>query len=207
MNSIRFIKSVLPALIFLVLMVVELPANASAHLPDCKKNPGCFLELREKLLSITLAELQAMIDAGAYVNATNDSGTTLLHILVPFGKADLISTLINAGADANAKDSAGNTPFHNVVVRGDSRLVSKLSELGIDSDDTVTKEIPVIISMLLKSGADVNAKNKWGKTPLHEAAFAGIIEVIPMLVEAGANVNQKDNNGDTPLDLAKKEKH
>jgi cytohesin len=48
----------------------------------------------------------------------------------------------------------------------------------------------------------VNAKHKYGLTPLHRAAFYGHKEVVEMLIAAGADVNAKDDNGDTPLDVA-----
>jgi ankyrin repeat protein len=58
------------------------------------------------------------------------------------------------------------------------------------------------VKKLLKKGADVNAKDNYGFTPLHDAAFFGRIEVVKLLIEKGANVNAKDNLGSTPLHLA-----
>ena len=36
--------------------------------------------------------------------------------------------------------------------------------------------------ILLKAGAEVNAKNKWGSTPLHRAAIKGRTEVVKILL-------------------------
>jgi len=51
----------------------------------------------------------------------------------------------------------------------------------------------------LKRGADVNAKDEYGRTPLLEAARNGHKAVAELLIAKGADVNAKDNNGRTPL--------
>ena len=57
----------------------------------------------------------------------------------------------------------------------------------------------------LAAGADVNAKSKFGRTPLHHAAYFGHKEVAELLIAEGADVNAKDDDGATPLDLAARE--
>lgn len=59
---------------------------------------------------------------------------------------------------------------------------------------------PDIIDLLIDSGADVNAKGRWGGTPLHWAAWRGSADAVDALIHRGANVNAKsDNDGSTPL--------
>ena len=55
---------------------------------------------------------------------------------------------------------------------------------------------------LIKRGADVRAKNKWGRTPLHIASRDNSIEIAKLLLDAGADVEAKDKWGQTPLHLA-----
>ena len=56
---------------------------------------------------------------------------------------------------------------------------------------------------LIAEGADVNAKTRWGETPLHKAAeYTDNIGVIRILIEKGADVNAINKRGDTPLHKA-----
>ena len=59
----------------------------------------------------------------------------------------------------------------------------------------------------LAVGADVNAKNRYGSTPLHRAASAGHKEIAELLIAEGADVNAKDEDGETPLDWVIEKNH
>ena len=59
------------------------------------------------------------------------------------------------------------------------------------------------VEVLLKAGADVNAKQDDGWSPLHvAAAFNPSPAVLEVLLKAGADVNAKDKDGETPLHFA-----
>jgi hypothetical protein len=64
------------------------------------------------------------------------------------------------------------------------------------------------VKLLIGGGADVNAKDVSGKTPLHWAVTAEQTEIVRILLANGADVNAKDckppwsdGQGNTPLNL------
>jgi len=60
----------------------------------------------------------------------------------------------------------------------------------------------MLCSILIEQGADVNAKDNNGTTPLIYAAQSGQTELCSILIEQGANVNAKDCFDRTPLSYA-----
>ena len=56
----------------------------------------------------------------------------------------------------------------------------------------------------IAAGADVNAKDENGVTPLH---WAETEEIAELLIAKGADVNARTGSGETPLDLAIKYKN
>ena len=52
---------------------------------------------------------------------------------------------------------------------------------------------------LIEHGADVNAKDSYGTTPLNEGASYGYLEICELLIEHGADVNATNKYGVTPL--------
>ena len=75
----------------------------------------------------------------------------------------------------------------------------KQDELNKRLYDAVSGNRISEIEQLLKQGADVNAKDKNGWTPLHQAANKGFPEIVKLLIKNGADVNVKDKDGWTPL--------
>ena len=80
-------------------------------------------------------------------------------------------------------------------------------------NDAVRKENIELAKTLLAKGADINAKEKYGWTPLfialreHNMSFGkDNTEITEFLILNGADVNFQDEYGATPLDLAKSDK-
>ncbi|MBM7068049.1 ankyrin repeat domain-containing protein [Actibacterium sp. 188UL27-1] len=109
------------------------------------------------------AKLSLLIDHGADVNARNDQGHALLHILID---PEFVPVVLAAGADPDVRDNEGRTP-----------LMLFLAEA--DSFD--------MIAALLGAGADPNARNSAGQTVLAVAKALEVDpEIVDLLVSAGA---------------------
>jgi ankyrin repeat protein len=58
--------------------------------------------------------------------------------------------------------------------------------------------------LLLDNGADPNARQQSGFTPLHSAAQHGATELAQLLIERGADPASTTDNGETALSFAEK---
>jgi hypothetical protein len=58
------------------------------------------------------------------------------------------------------------------------------------------------VKKAINNGANINAKNNYGATPLHLACYNGYLEIVECLVENKAEINAKNNDGYPPLHLA-----
>jgi ankyrin repeat protein len=82
-------------------------------------------------------------------------------------RTDLIKLMLEAGADPNTPVD-GNTPLHAVAFV-ESEIVKGVPETGLPPGGYASRIGPEIAKMLLAAGADKNAKNNEGKTPLRVA--------------------------------------
>ncbi|MFC1766557.1 ankyrin repeat domain-containing protein [Planctomycetota bacterium] len=104
----------------------------------------------------------------------------------------------------NACDKERRTPLHEAVnpTGLSGTYIEAREEREIDGEvkTVVTlRQQPESTKVLIGQGANVNAKDKWGSSPLLEAADYGRVECAKLLVENGADVNARDRDGKTLL--------
>lgn len=128
-------------------------------------------------------------------------------------KGELIQAraLIERGADVNAKDEDGNSPLLCLL----RQSVMAVAELNKNKGNVNWKyygkvhdyisNTPDMVQLLVENGADVNAMDNSGVTPLFWAAGAGMIDTVKFLIEKGADVNARAEGGVTPLFVAAEE--
>ncbi|MBC6412138.1 MAG: ankyrin repeat domain-containing protein, partial [Hyphomonadaceae bacterium] len=116
---------------------------------------------------------------------------------------ETIAALIESGADMQARTRDGFTPLHLAARYGTAETVATLVKAGTDTK--ITQVIPFFrpVAAFFGAGAKVNGRDKYGRTPLHEAARYGTAEAVTALVKAGAKVNAREEKyGQTPLHRA-----
>ncbi len=133
-----------------------------------------------------------LIENGADVKFKMKNGGSLLHNSRTLEAAQL---LVANGADVNAKDDNGMTPLHYIAdprgIQGllfhkngvNARTLKADFEKHRGAAEKITAEIA---ELLIKNGADINAKDEKGHTPLSLAKAAKNKALIELLEKAGA---------------------
>ena len=70
-----------------------------------------------------------------------------------------------------------------------------------------SRAVIIIISILIEAKAEMEAKDIYGRTPLHLASQNGHFDTVKKLIDNGADVNATDKGGDSPLTLAMARNH
>lgn len=131
-----------------------------------------------------------------------------LHDAVRSGDVEVVRSVIESGADVNAPDSWG-TPLAVAVSKGSDKIVQLLIEAGADVEVATSTgaggEHPLHLAatrtsgantarLLVNHGAQLDARDKAGRTPLIAAVLADNVEVADVLFAAGADLETVDSN-------------
>jgi cytohesin len=140
------------------------------------------------------------------VDAANpETGATALIEAAAQGQRDAVELLLAKGAVRDRRNREGLTALE-CAVRGKHTEVARLlldatggTAAGALLFDAALKGQAEMADLLTGKGANVNARDRSGATPLHIAALKGSLAVAEVLVSRGADVNARDGDGLTPL--------
>ena len=132
------------------------------------------------------------MDRGA--DAILDIGTTPLLRAARGADVAAMKVLLAHGALVDLPQVTGATPL--MVAVGLAVPTDTRGKFRTEFDALAAAQV------LLDAGADVNARDARGRTPLHAAAAQGYTDVAKLLVEHGADLKAADNDGVLPVDAA-----
>lgn len=154
---------------------------------------------------------------GADINAIDQNGNTALHSACLGGQLQAAEWLLKKGAKIQTKNKAGNTALVLAICKANESMVNLLLRYranpnavtsigkGKNGEDTALHKAALlrkdskIVDLLLRADADVDPRNHFGATPLHEAARTGHEHATGRLLDEGAEVDARTRNKWTPL--------
>lgn len=175
------------------------------------------------------ATVALMLAKNADVNVKDSRGDTALGLAASIGAVENLRLLLAKGADPAVANGKGETPIILATKSKQAEAVRLLIQKGVEvnvasTSYNIVRNGPValvkltplhraaasgsleMIHALLKAGADVNARDIRGVTPLIFAVATDYSSprVIQALLQNGADVNARDKTGETALDWAEK---
>jgi uncharacterized protein len=121
-------------------------------------------------------------------------GATAMMRAAKNGDAPTIRLLLEHGANPNAVQKNGTTAL--MLAAGLGRGTGAFTK-----DYATEAELLESVRVLVAAGADVNAVDDKGETPLHFGAQASD-DIVRFLAEKGAKLDVKDHKGRTPVEMA-----
>ncbi|MEY3196716.1 MAG: hypothetical protein RLZZ59_82 [Pseudomonadota bacterium] len=155
-------------------------------------------------------------DVNLQEKGDHTNSDTALHIASREGKTKMVDLLLKSGANPNIKNKYGETALDLAIKKENvntAKLLLTQENLALDNKGLMGNTVLhnsmdikhnnyEITRMLLDKGANPNAQNNLGETPLHRAIKTGNHELVAAFMEKGANIQIKDKEGKTPLDYA-----
>ena len=194
---------------------------------------GSRMTLHDDIQAGNLEALRAHLANGGAIDARGTQDRTLLHMAAQGAQAAMVEALLAHGAQVDALDYRRHTPLHHAAGMGCAAAVRALLDAGADAtakncfDDTPLQAIAGggasasskdgldIVDRLLAAGADLEAADTAGRTPLWFAAATGTVQrpaavmktklaILERLLERGADPSrQARGKMGTPIDAAR----
>ncbi|XP_070602110.1 CARD- and ANK-domain containing inflammasome adapter protein-like [Erythrolamprus reginae] len=165
-------------------------------------NVNAMNSANETLLHIAAAHghteiIDYLISKGARLEVKDNKGRTPLHRAAEKGHDQAVSRLLQAGANMYSLDQEGKTPLHlanrnqhthvlkNILKEEARRHRNQHNFLHM----AALKDDSVLVQVLLKNGALVDARDDRGQTALSYAVSQGHEKTVKVLLEGGAKVD------------------
>lgn len=154
--------------------------------------------LYDAVLNDMTDEALQLLESGAAVNVQSPNGNTVLHVACERLNESIVDRILKKDVDVDAKDKNGNTALH--VLANTEPLPYRYGG-SLNHNQNKLKLRDTTEKLLLLNGADVNACNNFGQTPLHCASEKLNDEIVKVLLRYRADTDVRDTNGNTALHL------
>lgn len=135
--------------------------------------------------------VKSFIDDGFRPNIGNEVGYTALMGAARGASLEVIRLLLSHGGQAALADKRGYTALHWAVAQSAAEPMRQVA----------------CLRALIDAGANPNARNEDGTTPLMNAAWFGCGDSVQELLRRGADSSMRDSKGRSARDLASERGH
>lgn len=154
-----------------------------------------------------VAELGRLVEAGVRSTAVDREGNSALHHACADARLEAARWLLDHGADANSVGAKQTTPLMRAAQGGKAPLIELLLNRGArvaarDQEGATAlgwaaggADEPSVLAALLDAGADLNAADHNGRTPLLRAIAARRERNAAALIDAGADLKARARDG------------
>jgi len=155
-----------------------------------------------------ITKVDQLVKEGVSVNSKGTKGATPLFWAMH--NYNGFKRLLELGADPNVVfgHGDGGSVVHSAVTTKDERFLKTVLQYGgnpnlIDNQSGYTPLFSALdvgveaIDILLKDGADINAKDRFGNTSAMVAAGTGRFEIVYESLQRGVDYQAKNKNGKT----------
>ena len=163
-----------------------------------------------------LKKIKILVNSGADVNKNGCPGEAFsslswvvsLPLQMQKMEQDVYKTInkkINEGTGYCDWEGLISKPCKDITLEERKKINIFFQEAYKDSYAMIMPYAMQIMKYLIDQGADVNAKDIHGQTPLHHASIIPqniTVEPVTYLIESGADINARDSFGQTPLFFA-----
>jgi ankyrin repeat protein len=139
---------------------------------------------------------EILLEYGANPNLTIEQKNhqMAIHLAAANNHVGVAEALLNKGADVNAKTEKGSTPMSIAAKQGAVDMVKCLLKHKVNIDESralfhaaFCRETTEVMDILLKAGADINAPDPQGVTPIFAAVYAVSLQNVQFLLSHGAD--------------------
>ena len=170
---------------------------------------------------------RCLVDKGADINIRNKKGEPPIFNTCRNSSIENIKYLLDSGADINARNNNDETPLFSACYNSNTKTIKYLIKKGADVNPRLNNSWgsplnyaichwqPENAIVLIKSGANLNTRDKEGNSPFHNSLKytnypyrynynfdENLYNLQNLLILKTPNLNIVNNNGETPLHIA-----
>jgi len=160
------------------LEIVNLLLTAGAAVPNALNLGTRYSSLQYAVVRDHVEVARLLLSNGAYIDHQNAYGNTAIHIAASEGSIKCLDLLMKTNANVTLVNNKKSTALHFACYK-----------------ENVQKNPLSIVKSLIEKGADRDAKDHKGMTPLLVCCVSGRDDIIAYLLEQGCDNKVVDMDG------------